>query len=390
MAALLADCVEVRNTDSKKGRGLFAKSHIQKDQVIFKEAPLVSCQFAWNEFYKYTACEHCLRSLEPAEAMARRLTENPCLVLPHPECCGVRQDLIVNCPNCGMIYCSVECYQSAIEKYHKCLCIGSSRDDTDHPINKVIESWRNIHYPPESANIMLLLKMIAMVKQSDDPMPLLNDFSRFVQTTVNEEEQAIHKLLSHQEHLELMRSLVTESMYDDKVKQWFTGDGFRSMFALMGTNQQGIGSSSISVWVKNCEKLPLPGEEKQQLDQFIDQLYEDLEKVSDTFLNCEGVGLYKAQSSCNHSCAPNAEIQFLNENHTLSLVALEDIEPEQEVCISYLDACEIDRSRHTRQKILKENYLFTCNCPKCISQADDEDVTSEDEDDDDDEDMEES
>ena len=35
-----------------------------------------------------------------------------------------------------------------------------------------------------------------------------------------------------------------------------------------------------------------------------------------------------------------------------------------------------------------ENYLFKCGCVKCLSEADDPDVTSEEEDDEEDEDME--
>ena len=31
----------------------------------------------------------------------------------------------------------------------------------------------------------------------------------------------------------------------------------------------------------------------------------------------------------------------------------------------------------------RENYLFNCLCPKCIAQADDPDITSEEEEDDD-------
>ena len=35
--------------------------------------------------------------------------------------------------------------------------------------------------------------------------------------------------------------------------------------------------SSISVWVKNCENLALPDDEKEKLDAFIDQMYEDID-----------------------------------------------------------------------------------------------------------------
>lgn len=59
----------------------------------------------------------------------------------------------------------------------------------------------------------------------------------------------------------------------------------------------------------------------------------------------------------------------------------------EEICISYLDDCMLSRSRHSRQKELKENYLFNCTCRKCDEQKDDADVTSdEDEMDDDDDD----
>ena len=34
--------------------------------------------------------------------------------------------------------------------------------------------------------------------------------------------------------------------------------------------------------------------------------------------------------------------------------------------------------------LFRENYLFNCQCPRCLSQADDPDVTSEDDDDEDD------
>lgn len=68
----------------------------------------------------------------------------------------------------------------------------------------------------------------------------------------------------------------------------------------------------------------------------------------------------------------------------VKLVALRDIQAGEEICISYLEDCFLERSRHTRQKELRENYLFVCSCPKCVDQKDDPDVSSEEEEDDDD------
>lgn len=103
------------------------------------------------------------------------------------------------------------------------------------------------------------------------------------------------------------------------------------------------------------------------------------------FLNCEGSGLFVLQSCCNHSCVPNAETSFPENNFVLHVTALEDIKPGEEICISYLDCCQRERSRHSRHKILRENYLFNCSCPKCLAEADDPNVTSEEEEEEDEE-----
>jgi hypothetical protein len=380
-AAAGAPGVEVKMCDGKKGKGLFATQPFKEGDTIFTEVPLVSAQFSWNELYKYAACEFCLRSLETAEEMSRRLSDNPALVLPHPECCGVDKSTYTCCPQCQVRYCCEACRVAAWDKYHKILCQGGSREDQEHPLNRLQEAWRNIHYPPETAGVMLLAKMAAMVKASADPSAVLQRFGGFVHTTVNEDEEIVHKLLGDQfrSQLEVLCPLAREALYHEDIQQWLTPEGFRSWLALVGTNGQGIGSSSISTWVKNCEALQLPDEEREQLDAFIDQLYQDLDKVSGIFLNCDGSGLFELQSACNHSCLPSAEINFLHGDHTLTLRALRDIESGEEICISYLDECNIDRSRHSRQKMLRENYLFSCACPRCLEQADDPDVTSEEE-----------
>lgn len=89
--------------------------------------------------------------------------------------------------------------------------------------------------------------------------------------------------------------------------------------------------------------------------------------------------MYSNQSKINHSCKPNAEIRFEHSNNILQVVALRPISSEEEISISYLDECEINRSRHSRQKYLQENYLFLCECEKCLDEIEQDDVTSDDE-----------
>ncbi|KAK2192875.1 hypothetical protein NP493_21g07016 [Ridgeia piscesae] len=355
MAAGDSSGVEVRLNLPNKGRALFASRDHAEGESLFEETPIVSAQFLWNKLYKYAACDHCLRSLETAQGMCRRLTNNPSLELPHPECCPVDDSAYVSCPHCQKVYCSATCRDRAWSQYHMTLCRRASVSDDDHPLAKLEEAWRNIHYPPETCSIMLIARMIATVKQAKDPSSALAAFSQFCHTTVNEEEEIAHKLLGEtfQSHLELLRSLVTGALYEEQLQQWFTPEGFKSLFALIGTNGQGIGTSSLSVWVKGCDLLTLGDEERESLDTLIDRVYDDLDKACGQFLNCEGSGLYSLQSACNHSCDANAEVTFPHNDFTLCVKALRAIKQGEEVCICYLSECDVERSRHSRQKILK-------------------------------------
>jgi hypothetical protein len=60
--------------------------------------------------------------------------------------------------------------------------------------------------------------------------------------------------------------------------QWFlTSDGFRQLLALLGRNQQGVGTSSLAIWVKNCEALSTPQQAaaaaSSDISQLIDAIY---------------------------------------------------------------------------------------------------------------------
>ncbi|KAJ4451389.1 hypothetical protein ANN_02851 [Periplaneta americana] len=278
-------------------------------------------------------------------------------------------------------YCSITCRDQAWNQYHKTLCLQKFSLNLSHPLEQLNEAWKHMHYPPETASIMILARMIATVRQADDPSSALNLFMQFCHQTVNEEEEIAHKLLGEQfvGQLQVLRELVSQALYSDAVQQWLTPDGFQSLFALVGTNGQGVGTSPFSEWVKKVSELELASDDKQQLDSFIDKVYEDLDEEAGGFLNSEGSALYSLQSACNHSCDPNAMPTFPHSNFQLVMTAVKDIVPGEEILISYLDECALERSRHSRHKILRENYLFTCHCSKCEAQAGDPDETSEDE-----------
>lgn len=63
-----------------------------------------------------------------------------------------------------------------------------------------------------------------------------------------------------------------------KLFQWLTPEGFRSLVALVGTNGQGIGTSPLSRWVRNCDSLEMTTGEREKLDHLVEDIYEQLEK----------------------------------------------------------------------------------------------------------------
>ncbi|XP_064428386.1 histone-lysine N-trimethyltransferase SMYD5 isoform X4 [Mirounga angustirostris] len=297
--------VEVRFVNSAKGKGLFATQLIRKGETIFVERPLVAAQFLWNALYRYRACDHCLRALEKAEENAQRLTGKPGQVLPHPELCAVRKDLHQNCPHCQVVYCSAECRLAAAEQYHQVLCPGPSQDDPLHPLNKLQEAWRSVHYPPETASIMLMARMVATVKQAKDKDRWIRLFSQFCNKTANEEEEIVHKLLGDKfkGQLELLRRLFTEALYEEALSQ--------------------------------------------QLASFL--------TVKDLASLCFRAAVTTAVSPMQR--------------------------PPSQKTTSF---CMSLPWRISSQE--RENYLFVCSCPKCLAEADEPNVTSEeDEEDEDDE-----
>ncbi|XP_026478679.1 SET and MYND domain-containing protein 5 [Ctenocephalides felis] len=377
------DVFEVRQTLTK-GRSLFAKQDIKAEEKIFEEEPIVSCQFSWNKVYDYKACDFCMSPLETAEENAKRLSADNSLELPFKSSCSVDPLQHVKCFQCGELFCSQICLDKANELYHSYICIPI---DSDHPLKTLEDAWKNMHYPPETCSINLLVRILAIIKSSKSRETLVQDLQNFASSLENKNDRIAHKMLGDKfaQQLESLYLLLLDAVGHDKsdLEQFLTPEGFRSLFAIIATNAQGIGTSSFANWVKAVEHLDLDDDKKAHLDKIIDDVYEKMDKYVGTFLNCEGSGLYKLQSTINHSCVPNAQITFPFGNHKLVLESIRDIKKGEEICISYVDECVLNSSRYTRQRILSENYIFICTCEKCELQAGDPDVTSEEESDED-------
>lgn len=68
--------------------------------------------------------------------------------------------------------------------------------------------------------------------------------------------------------------------------QFLSMDIFKRMFALIGENGQGIGTSSFGHWVKNVAALNLSTDEKFAVDGLIDECYAQLDEGKYPKIEC--------------------------------------------------------------------------------------------------------
>ncbi|KAF9432142.1 hypothetical protein BGZ76_011206 [Entomortierella beljakovae] len=95
--------------------------------------------------------------------------------------------------------------------------------------------------------------------------------------------------------------------------------------------------------------------------------------IHDSQLFTMAEGTFPIGALFNHSCRPNAIVMY--ERQVQIVRAIEDIEPGQEICTSYVDN---GVQRAERRQLLREKYFFDCLCPRCI-EVDQEPSTNNDE-----------
>eukprot|EP00037_Helgoeca_nana_P022991 m.237081 g.237081 ORF g.237081 m.237081 type:complete len:510 (-) comp26200_c0_seq1:118-1647(-) len=87
--------------------------------------------------------------------------------------------------------------------------------------------------------------------------------------------------------------------------------------------------------------------------------------ICDPELQTIGAAVYPQLSAVNHSCSPNCAATF--RGTTLQLRATTVIEPGTELTIAYVD---VITPRRFRLAALREQYAFTCTCPRCTAPRD--------------------
>lgn len=76
-----------------------------------------------------------------------------------------------------------------------------------------------MHYPPETATVMFLVRILASIVQSKDKEELKKQLLLFCHGTVNEEDAIAHKLLGKEfeSQLEQLRDLTTKALPSSEI-----------------------------------------------------------------------------------------------------------------------------------------------------------------------------
>lgn len=158
--------------------------------------------------------------------------------------------------------------------------------------------------------------------------------------------------------------------FTDAEMDFFTPECWSDLFGAVLLNGQERSPPSYYSVLKDTVEGALAdhdGEAKlQQFEEELSRLNKDVEQDA-LLASTHGQGIYAVGCLFNHSCAPNIQVVYANSNdETLCVMAMRDIERDEELCISYI---EEDMTFPKRQQQLYEHYLFECICPKCTSDA---------------------
>lgn len=78
-----------------------------------------------------------------------------------------------------------------------------------------------------------------------------------------------------------------------------------------------------------------------------------------------GMGIHRKVSMLNHACMANAFLMVAPETGELIIKALRDVRSDEQITLCYV-GCGFDR--YERQRQLREDHYFLCNCVQCRDQ----------------------
>ncbi|XP_015571533.1 histone-lysine N-methyltransferase ASHR1 isoform X3 [Ricinus communis] len=162
----------------------------------------------------------------------------------------------------------------------------------------------------------------------------------------------------------MVRLLIRRKLQSEKIISSTATDNYDLVEALVA-HMKDIDEKQLVLYAQMANLVNLilrwPDVNIKEIAENFSKLACNAHTICDSELRPLGTGLYPVVSIINHSCLPNAVLVF---DGRLAVVhTVQHIPKGSEVLISYIETAG---STMTRQKALKQQYFFTCTCPRCI------------------------
>ncbi|KAH7913647.1 hypothetical protein BJ138DRAFT_1145715 [Hygrophoropsis aurantiaca] len=315
---------EVKYFNQSKGKGLVAKDKIAKGDVIWKEDPFILAP-EWNIYdlqVSGRACAHC-------STIFREIT-------PLNVACSF-SDLKTATP-CSARFCTRLCLSHS-SRTHPLLC--AAQNPASIPLLAFARraEWMALHALAQCTSRLLL------ARQKSDEAQLVADMG-----VVNG--------LAELGMEDRFQSLRDKGVEPDR-------DNWRKAFELYLQAFKTPAQPAQQKKLARILKTPLPQEMDKEFFEY-DAFLRGLGRMS---LNIESHGgLYTLHSHINHSCDPNVSVRHLDQRTALAritLIAKREIEPNEELLVTYVDPSGSLRTRRTQ---LEEWGFGLCQCERCVAE----------------------
>lgn len=222
-----------------------------------------------------------------------------------------------HCSQCKKVYfCDMICFKNAWLSYHQFVC------------KKTKITHRNAENDMDLEMLERVALNISRYRKNTIKQPITNNAEESVQATV----EAFFSLAGHDQ---------SQQQHIKEKHKLFASEVLKKPF---------IKDTDIK---------------HEELTHFLNVFKSNNFTITDINLEALGEGSYPIASLFNHSCRPNAFIMF--DGVLASIQAIQDIEPNTEITLAYVD---VAHDRNSRQQVLREKYLFTCQCERCRLSSD--------------------
>lgn len=338
-----AGALTVRTVGPEKGKGVFALRSFRAGDELGHVTPFLSYTNADTK-RAMVVCGYCRRPLRCRSDEEREWMER----LSRDEVCGAftpAGDSERRCDHCREeAYCSSACKDVAWTTFHRRLCPQQPHaevsEEQQEALHQLWKEFRGVFGELPLLVGKLIANVLTQLDDGKSPEQAVDSFEHFVvypREAIKAEDPVAYDQLVRMAHI------TNRALFDPRIPQLFEESVYLRLAGIVLLNSLGIDFS--------CPVLNTPTQA-------------DAEQIK--MMEFDGAVVCPILSSLNHSCQPNVKAQARGDSCRVSLIAKQDVEPNEELCISYVP---LSWTRATRQTTLLKNYFFHCQCERCVSEA---------------------